>query len=189
MTFDSTYPTLKRFIDKCSKLENSRFVKSISQEFRLGLNITSGGPLKVTSIRPDQDNIDAFILNFRYFIQDNEPTSIRNLKEFFNSSFVTKEEKNKFNSLRRNIQKYLSSSSNLAIFEKEFSHGELMDTFIYGGISHATEVKEQKFHSLMKREDAKEFFWHKFIIIISFMLNAIKYIRDMLIIIIERHKT
>lgn len=187
MTFDSIYPTLERFIEKFLKLEGSRFVESISKEFRLDIHITSGEPIKTESIRPDQDNIDAFVLNFRYFIQDNETTSIRNLQKIFNSDLVTFEEKKNFNQLRKNIKKYLESSSNLAMFEKEFTHGELMDIFIYGGISHATEDKEQKFRSLMAREDTRELFWHKFVLILSFMLQAIKYIHNIFVNIISRN--
>ncbi|WDE09367.1 hypothetical protein [Thalassomonas haliotis] len=188
MTFDSIYPTLKRYIEKCNKLEKSRFTESLSKEFKLEINITSGGPLETSCIRPDQDNIDAFVLNFRYFIQNNEPTSIRNLTQFFNSDLVTQEERSNFNLLRSNIKDFLSSSSNLAMFEKNFSHSDLMDVFIYGGISHATKDKAEKFNSIMEREDASEFFWHKFIIILSFMMQAIVYLKNMLIIIIERHK-
>jgi len=188
MIFDSIYPTLKRFIDKCNKLEKSRFIESLTKEFSLEIAFSSCAALETTSIRPDQDNIDAFILNFRYFIQNNEPTSIRNLSNFFNSELVTHEERDNFNLLRSNIDKFLSSSSNIAMFEKEFSHRELMDVFIYGGISHATKEKAERFDSIMARQDASEFFWHKFITILSYMMQAITYLKNMLIIIVNRHK-
>jgi hypothetical protein len=188
MTFDSIYPILTRYIEKCNKLENSRFTESILKELKLEINITRGEPIKTTCIRPDQDNIDAFILNFRYFIQDNEPTTIRKVSQIFESMLVTKEERSNFNSLRNNIKEFLSSSSNLAMFDKNFSHGELMNVFIYGGIPHATKGKAERYNSIMVREDTSEIFWHKFVIILSFMIQAIVYLKNMLLVIISRHK-
>jgi hypothetical protein len=188
MTFDSIYPTLERYVEKCNKLEKSRFSESLSNEFKLEINITSGESIETNCIRPDQDNIDAFILNFRFFIQNNEPTSLRQLTKIFDSNFVTQEEQNNFNLLRSNISDFLSSSSNLAMFEKNFSHGELMDIFIYGGISHATKDKAEKFDSIMARGDAREFFWHKFVIVLSYMMEAIVYLKKEILTIIQRNK-
>jgi len=189
MKFHSIEPVLNRYILKCQKLEDSRFAKSLAKEFRIGLKVTSGGSLEITSIRPDQDNIDAFTLNFRFFIQDNEPTSIRNLKDIFDSKFVTSEEKKNFTDMRKKIEKYLTSKSNLKIFEKNITCGELMNIFIFGDLSHGNyKDKTDKFESWMKREDVREFFWFKFCEIVYSMLEAIRYIRDLISVIIIRHK-
>lgn len=190
MSFDSEYPDLQLFIDKAYKLENSAFVKKITQDFRLDIDIDieRDKPIQITSIRPDQENIDAFILTFRFFIQDKETISIRNLQKFFDSSLVNIEEKNKFDSIREKLNSFLGESSNLIIYEENISNGMLMDTFIYGELSHATKGKKEKFNLWMSREDGREFFWHKFSIIIFTVLKAIQCIRDMLLIIIERYK-
>ena len=162
----------------------------IRQEFTLDINIdlSRSDVSEVRSIRPNQENIDAFILTFRFFIQDNEAISIRNLQKFFDSNFVTNEEKNKFNAIRKSLNDFLSKSSNLIFKEENISNSLLMDTFIYGGLSHATKKKKEKFDLWMSRNDAQEFFWHKFAIIIFTVLQAIQSIRDMLLIVIERNK-
>ncbi len=66
MAFDSEFPVLELFIDKTHKLENSGFVNKIRQEFTLDINIdfSRTDVLEITSIRPNQENIDAFILTF-----------------------------------------------------------------------------------------------------------------------------
>jgi len=94
MTYNSAYPILKLFISKTKKLENSSFLESLIKEFRLGLNIEVGKPVQVTSIRPQQESIDAFILTFRFFIQDNETISLRNLEKIFESNLATEKDKN-----------------------------------------------------------------------------------------------
>ncbi|TAK63180.1 hypothetical protein [Methylobacter sp.] len=190
MAFGSELPALELFIDKTSKLENSGFVNKIRQEFTLDINIdlSRTDVLEVRSIRPNQENIDAFILTFRFFIQDNEAISIRKLQKFFDSNFVTNEEKTKFNAIRKSLNDFLSENSNLIFKEENISNSLLMDTFIYGGLSHATKGKKEKFDLWMSRDDAQEFFWHKFSIIIFTVLQAIQSIRDMLLIVIERNK-
>ena len=190
MAFGSELSVLELFIDKTYKLENSGFVNKIRQEFTLDINIdlSRSDVSEVRSIRPNQENIDAFILTFRFFIQDNEAISIRNLQKFFDSNFVTNEEKNKFNAIRKSLNDFLSKSSNLIFKEENISNSLLMDTFIYGGLSHATKKKKEKFDLWMSRNDAQEFFWHKFAIIIFTVLQAIQSIRDMLLIVIERNK-
>jgi hypothetical protein len=160
MAFDSEFPVLELFIDKTHKLENSGFVNKIRQEFTLDINIdfSRTDVLEITSIRPNQENIDAFILTFRFFIQDNEAISIRNLKKFFDSNFVTNDEKNKFNAIRTSLNNFLSESSSFIFKEENISNRVLMETFIYGGLSHATKGKKEKFDLWMSRDDAREFF-------------------------------
>jgi hypothetical protein len=69
MAFDSHLPELELFIEKADKLENSGFVKKIKEEFTLDISIdlSREDPLNIRSIRPNQENIDAFILTFRFF--------------------------------------------------------------------------------------------------------------------------
>lgn len=190
MAFDSHLPELNLFIDKTDKLENSGFVKKINEEFTLDISIdfSREEALQIRSIRPNQENIDAFILTFRFFIQDNEAISIRNLQKFFDSEFVTNEEKSKFNAVRENLNSFLSESTNLTFKDENISNSVLMDTFIYGGLSHATKSKKEKFDLWMSRDDAQEFFWHKFSIIIFRVLQAIQYIKNMLLTVIARNK-
>ena len=191
MAFDSYLPQLELFIEKADKLENSGFVKKIKkEEFTLDINIDllREDPLKIRSIRPNQENIDAFILTFRFFIQDNEATSIRKLQKFFDSEFVTNEEKSKFNAARTKLNSFLSESTNLIFKDENISNQMLMDTFIYGGLSHAKKSKKEKFDLWMSRYDAQEFFWHKFLLTIFTVLQSIQYIKNMLLTVITRNK-
>ena len=100
MTYTSAYPTLQLFISKANKLGNSSFLESLVNEFRLGFKIEVGKQVEVTSIRPKQESTDAFVLTFRFFIQNNETISLRNLEKIFESNLVTKMEKEKYYSLR-----------------------------------------------------------------------------------------
>lgn len=190
MAFDSYLPELELFIEKANKLENSGFVNKIKEEFTLDVSIdlSREDPLKIRSIRPNQENIDAFILTFRFFIQDNEATSIRNLQKFFDSEFVTNEEKNRFNAVRKNLNSFLSESTNLIFKDENISNYMLMDTFIYGDLSHAKKPKKDKFNLWMSRGYAQEFFWHKFLIIIFSVLQSIQYIKNILLTVVARNK-
>ena len=190
MKFESAYPTLKLFIEKSIKLENSLFVKSIKKEFRLGFNLEVGKEMKVTSIRPQQEEIDAFSLTYRFFIQDNEAISIRRLQEIFSSKLVTVEEKKKYNTIRKNLNSFLSESANLVFKEENLSHRVIMETVLYGELSHANRDKKQKFDTWMDSTELfSEAIWHKFIDIIFTALHAIKCIKTILEDVISRNES
>lgn len=192
MTISPEYQTMQLFIDKVAELENSRFVKSISQEFHLDIHFEPD-KLKIVSVRPDQDNINAFILSFRFFIQKRDGVSImesqnKSMKKIFDSNFVTDQERGNFYTVSKNIDSFFLESTNMTIYDENISNYTLMDTFIYGSLAHTNKSKAEKFNLWMSREDAREFLWHKFSIIILTVLQGVQCIRDMLKIIIDRNK-
>jgi hypothetical protein len=193
MTFNSVYPTLQLFIEKVAELENSRFMEKILQRFSLDLHIENNN-LEFTSDRPDKDNINGFALPFRFFIQKRDGISIKEpdnkqLKDIFDSDFITDQERNKFHTISKEINSFLSESSNITIYNENITNNTLLDVFMYGNLSHANNDKKQKFDLWMSRKEAIEPLWHKFCIIILTILQAIKFIRDMFETIIIRHKT
>ena len=66
--------SLKLYVEKAEKLLNTRFVKHLKETGKLSasISIKEGEEVKILRILPDQDAIDAFVLTFRFFIQDND---------------------------------------------------------------------------------------------------------------------
>lgn len=146
MTFNSVYPTLQLFIDKVTELENSRFMEKISQKLSLDIHIETNN-LQITSTRPDQDNINGFALPFRFFIQKRDGISIREpenkpLQDIFASDLVTDQERNKFHAISKEINSFLSESSNITIYNENITNNMLMDVFMYGCLAHANNDKK-----------------------------------------------
>ena len=75
---------LKLFNEKASKLERYSFLKSIQQnESGITLNWKKDQGASVLRKGPDEESIDASILTIRFFIQDNEKCSIRNISKIY----------------------------------------------------------------------------------------------------------
>ena len=188
MNYNSTYPVFRLFIIKAKKLENSSFLESLISEFRLGFKLEVGKEIEVTSIRPEQESIDAFVLTFRFFIQDNETISIRNLKKIFDSNLVTKKEKEEYNLMRLELNKFLSESANIELMGDKPTNREIMDTVLFGELSHANKEKEERYQQWMSgMELSREFIWHKFIISIMHVVNVVQRIKCIFCSIISRN--
>ena len=191
MTFSSEYSTLQLFIDKAAELENSRFMKSILKEFSLDVIVEPNNPiqvLQVISTRPDQEDINGFILPFRFFVEKNDGIAIiephnQPLKDIFSSDFVTDQEREKFHSVIREINVFLSERADIEMYGETITNKVMMEVFMYGRLSHGSpsgrnKEKKQKFDLWMSMVDTKDVLWHNFFIIIICILQAIQCIRD-----------
>lgn len=57
---------------------------------------------------PRGEDIDSFILTFRFFIQNNEPSSILNLSKIYNEPNIPINLTEEFTKLRDDLNKYLN---------------------------------------------------------------------------------
>ncbi len=171
--------TLKLFNEKVDKLINSRFVKHIQENKGLKVSIKSsvGEKVDISHNLPDQDVIDAFVLTVRFFIQDNEPTSLRNMAKLYNEVSVASEIKDDFNYIRDKLNSELSKKSMFTLQGKHLTMGEIFDTFIYGGLAHAETKKTEDFDKWMRIEPLAAFITAEFNNVLIYFLDCIAYIR------------
>jgi len=71
-------------VEKARKLEASRFAQFLlSQELSLKISRSSAEePAGVTYVRPDDEAVDAFLLMFRFFVQNGNGISFRYLADY-----------------------------------------------------------------------------------------------------------
>jgi hypothetical protein len=147
---DSRSEALKLFNKKANRLQNTRFIRFV-RNGRMSVRIAGRkGQFRVTKKLPDKDAIDAFVLTFRYFIQDNERCSFRNLAKVYSSSEVSKDIKNEFTRTRKLLNDFLGSPSAFNYRNQNVSKRKLMEMFIYGDLAHANKTKKKLFDQLMK---------------------------------------
>lgn len=144
--------TLKLFNEKVGKLIDSRFVKHVQENKGMKVSIKSsvGEKVDISHNLPDQDAIDAFVLTIRFFIQDNESTSLRNMVKLYNEISVAPDIKADFNDVRDKLNSELSKKSMFNLLGKDLTRGEIFDTFIYGGLAHAETRKKDDFDKWMR---------------------------------------
>ncbi|MDD5584716.1 MAG: hypothetical protein PHV55_06650 [Candidatus Omnitrophica bacterium] len=175
----NTISTLKLFNEKVDKLINSRFVKHIQENKGLKVSIKSsvGEKVGISHNLPDQDAIDAFVLTVRFFIQDNESTSLHNMAELYTEISVSQNIKDDFNYVRDKLNSELSKKSMFNLQGKNLTRREVFDTFIYGGLAHAEAEKKEDFDKWMRIEPLAAFITAEFNNVLIYFLDCIAYIK------------
>lgn len=202
--------TLKLCNEKISKLETSRFHKTLQEEEFTVITKFVGSPAAITrrentdsdsvsisifgkieSYLPifDQDNVDAFALTFRQLTQNNDRISIGNLsREIYGSQWLFKEARVNFGQIRDGLNQYLNSAIFLQLSKRgTISRRKLVDVILYGGLAHTNDAKEKIFRSWMD-SGFSGLFWAEFFETMVNVLNkflVIKEINDNIITIFE----
>ena len=136
MELNIAIETLKLFNEKADKLENLSFTKGLGDT---GLRITynQNQPIQVERYGPNDESIDAFVLTIRFFIQDNEPTSLRNLSKLFSVLPISSELVEKLDNARTETNLGLSQATSLSLDEVDLTFRSIFDVFLWGGLAHA----------------------------------------------------
>jgi hypothetical protein len=140
------------------------------------------GSFELTSERrgPSQEAIDAFVLTFRFFIQDNERSSFRNIAAVYDTSNIENELKDRFESAREAVNKLLDSPNVLNINYNGviLVNREIMEVFIYGGLAHANNEKYKRYKEWMSFPPSAVLLQACFTIVLGGILQAIVYISN-----------
>lgn len=129
--------------------------------------------------RPAEEAIDAFVLTFRYFIQDNEVTSFRKMQQHYDEAPIDPSLKQKFTQLRKEVNEYLDGETNINSDGEVLTRRKIMYTFVYGGLSHANEEKRRLWKTWMGNPFAAVMYEHEFAVVLSDIHVAIEMIKRM----------
>jgi hypothetical protein len=87
---------------------------------------------------PSEEQTDAFVLTMRFFIQDNEPISLRNMRNRYPNIAVTPELVNDALVSIDELNAFLDQPTQIAIDENgPLTHRDVMDIFVYGSYAHS----------------------------------------------------
>ncbi len=177
---------LELFNEKAEKLLSSAFVDA-SASGKTGATISArrqeNGLFEISEeLRgPTSEAVDAFILTFRFFVQDNETTSLRNVAKIYDEIGDDDEFLSRFNSARNSINQFLDSPNlmNITFDNSTPTNRDVMDTFIYGGLAHAKPKKVQLFKAWMGFPPASVLFHLCFNDVLGEVLRAISFIKNL----------
>jgi hypothetical protein len=187
VTIVAALRALRLFNEKADKLEASSFTRKILTE-RSGVEISAkrvetGVAVTATRFGPDQESIDAFVLTFRFFVQDNEPSSFRNMADFYSDAGLPldSETTRRFNEARDAVNAYLDEASFVQVDNRPLTHREIFDVFMWGGLAHAYAQKGRKetfdlWKSILGFFQILE---NEFVLALATILKAIFYIREL----------
>ena len=167
------------FNEKVDKLLNSGFVKHIQQEggLKVTLNASVNKPLEIIDNLPRQDAVDAFVLTLRFFIQNNESTSLQNMEKLYNEITISPTTKMEFNSVKDKLNSELSKDSGIHLQGKSLTLGDIFETFIYGGLAHANPKLKKTFDSWMQMREIRVYITATFNSVLMYFLACIARIK------------
>jgi hypothetical protein len=175
---------LRLFDEKAEKLSRLSFMEKMRHPDS-GVtikieNLKNGGSTVSQERRgPEEEAIDAFVLTFRYFIQDNETTSFRNMEQHYLAAPVDAALKEEFKKLRREINEYLDEPVGINYNNEDLTRRRIMDVFVYGGFSHANEEKRRLYKTWMSDPFMASFIENLFLQTIADIHNAIVLIKNL----------
>lgn len=171
--------TLELFNEMATKLLELSFSKYVlSQHLSYKVNLKGEKP-KTEFRGPDIESQDAFILNFRFFIQNNERISLHNIGKIYDQLDVPIELKMEYNEKRGKLNEYLESNAppqSDGHGLKSLTNRELMELILYGERAHINKEKRKQ----IKKFEEKRILWDimKNIFFIKIMSEVLLMIRD-----------
>lgn len=181
---------LRQFNDKVTRLESTRFAKWLDastpnvtahldsvQVNRTGdVTFELVGIVRASLDEHDQDEIDAFVLTYRMFVQKRDALSIRSLTKLYDAAWMPGEARDRFCEGRDAVNDWLDSSTSLLDGEHVVTRRELIDVILYGGLAHSEPDKVPTFNAWM-RTGAAGFFWAEFVVTLREMLRLLRFFR------------
>ena len=169
---------LKLFNEKTETLKKSNFTKTLLKKGIGGKFSWKKDENSILEIwRPDADEIRAFVLTFRFFIQNNEKSSFRNMAKIYDELPISAEKKESFKNTRKKLNDFLDSKSRIGIDDS--TNRDIVWTFIYGDLSHADETKKEIYDRWMSIAIANELITNEFALILWEVLKVIAFIQNL----------
>jgi len=182
MMENSDGEALRLFNEKADRLSQLGFTKRmLGKTIQVEISGERGKPIEIIRNGPNQEEIDAFVLTFRFFIQDNERSSLRNLAEIYEDLSISDDLKRQFSEARKAINDFLDKPPPIRIDFQGVSltRRRILMVFIYGGLAHANQEKKIIYDKWMTMPPFGYILLNEFCVILAQVLRVIKYIADL----------
>lgn len=172
---------LRLFNEKSLLLRESRFTKQACHPdagFKISFGQDNPGG-SVSRTGPDDAAIREFALTLRFFIQDNEACSLKNVASLYQKLPIAEDKKIRVQEVRRKLNESLDSASSLRLKTTDISNRRIMDIFIYGSIAHANSEKAKVLDTWKAHTLWYELAYDRFTDIMFAVMRAVAYIEGM----------
>jgi hypothetical protein len=185
--------TLRAFNSKVDRLEQTRFwhryenltpnvimkMEDVTFEKTGTASMAIIGRIDAWLEEFDQDEVDAFVLTFRMFTQDNDRISLRRLSEIYASPWMSGGNAQEcFEDARSTLNDRLDSAATLMFGNDQISVRQICDIVIYGGLAHTNEEKSTIFEN-WKQSGIMGFIWAEFFAYARHAVETLQYLRGL----------
>jgi hypothetical protein len=179
---NDTKEALEFFVEKTERLGSLNIIKN-PKELSLRF-VTDENGTSIETTRPDDNDIQAYILTFRFFIDRKEHCSFFWLaSNVLGDPELSDSWKEKFIATRDELNKYLDQLPPMRLSkedEEPMTRRAIMNLFLFGDLSHATWNLEnrRKFKDWTSEIWVKDFLTNQFVEILLFSFGVIQRIAD-----------
>jgi hypothetical protein len=106
-----------------------------------------------TRVGAGDEAIDAFVLTLRFFVMNNEPTSIANIEKLFVGLPIDARRIEAVKDSRATFNAHLDPPSNIAVKGERLIRRDIFEVFLWGGLAHSNVEKKEIYDSWMARAD------------------------------------
>jgi hypothetical protein len=188
---------LRLFLEKEEKLWGFSYSQDIVNEpsgFTLNYDRDTGST--TTRKGPDGETIDAYVLTLRFFIQDNEPTSIRNMTKHIDSLYakrlISDEQRASWGEKRDALNAFLDSETFLRVNGEPLTNRTILEVVVWGGYAHANESKKNQFDSWQMIDSLFQLAMNEFINVtgrINYWLHAVRRLVGEMVVEVEARQS
>jgi hypothetical protein len=137
------------FEEKVERLENSSLWRFMGPPgWKVSWNFESDSPGSDARM-PDTEHLEAYILNLRFFIQNNEPTSLGNMDLLYESSCHDDRLTMRFRELRDVVNTFLDSPLWYRFNDQSVTYRMIFEGMIYSRFAHANSHKHALFAQMV----------------------------------------
>ncbi len=180
MTISEDLEALELFNSKAEILRNSNFVQFLrEQDSGISISWKKGEPTRTETRWPDAEAIRAFILTFRFFYQDNERCSIRNVARIYDALPISQGKKDLFSNSRSNLNRFLDAESPVRIDGETITCRGILEMFMYGELAHVSRKKKELLGQWMSYPLVDDVVRNEFIHILGAVTGFIEHVRNL----------
>lgn len=175
MAFEYEIELMRLFIDKVEKLTSLSLVTSLIENgSSVHMSVTKeSGVLEIATVGPTGEQVDAFVLTIRMFMQDNDRISIRHTSNVVDGLPVSDHLRKYFRKHRDNLNQYLDASAIFALSTDHPTRREVFDTVLYGNLSHLEATKVARYQAWVTDGILKHLVDFEFIGVIKMFLRTL----------------
>jgi hypothetical protein len=134
----------------------------------------------------DMDFINSVVLPIRFFIQDNERISLRNMYTLYTNLPLHDNYKITFNDIRNYLNEYLDEKAR-SFLDDQPTKRELLETIVYGELAHLNPEKVERLKNWKNDKMEWDLAFFEFQRVIHELIEMIKLIRNVNSFVLKRY--
>jgi len=142
---------LRLFNEKVEKLERCSFVTKVFRpDHGVTIHFGTDQPLTITKVGADEEATDALVLTLRFFFQEKDDISLRQITELYQRLPIRDEDKGKVRMAFRNIEQFLDCDVGVVFEGLALTNRIIFETFLYGDLAHVADNKRPLYEAWVK---------------------------------------